>query len=517
MFKPYKTEAKSLRRYEPDVLLDAISKTSVWRKRDVRGFEEALKKESLDYRAALRDFQLAFVAKLVLYAYDKPRLSQRRFDWKDLVQACRGVMKHDHLLGSVEEIEPYMRRVAYQQFPDFYGDNDTLARTRLLFRTCAKAVQAQRHFEIDEAFNNTTGLTVDKTWDITIALFGLLLTQKGGVQPGPIKAGALWKNISDTDIEKYLKLISLTPQDFQNKLRLPEFLLDPYETFNPNPLVSWPIIMLKNQAWVVPIVPYLFRRGTEQIYYDVIKSGGRAFAGFFGYVFEDYTDRMLSILKPGCEIIPETRYINNGQTYDTCDKIVIKDGNAILLECKTKRLSLKSKFTSDRELIRKDITDTAGETGNVVHAIRQLNRTENDIRANCHGLEELHKKITGRIYPFVLVLDPYYFANTAFFRSIIVEELNKGTPLCTGYSWQILDIREFESLCSLSRQEDLISLVTKKLSTKVLEEENMKTFLDNYIQERQIGRGILDHPVMSSELDELWSEIESRYGIKVKG
>jgi hypothetical protein len=125
-----------------------------------------------------------------------------------------------------------------------------------------------------------------------------MLTKNGGIQPGPLKAGDLKHNISESDVARFVNMVSLTPQEFREKLKLPEYRVDPLETFNPNPLVNWPLITLKNNMWVVPIVPYLFRRGTEQAFYDVIRYGGRQFTGFFGYVFEEYTDRVLETLGP---------------------------------------------------------------------------------------------------------------------------------------------------------------------------------------------------------------------------
>ena len=522
MHKPLKSEAKVLRRYEPDRALDAISRASAWSRGDAKGLAEALATENLNYQAVLRDYQLAFVAKLVLYFYDKPRLTTRKFDWKDLVEACRILTKHQdpnsYPIRSPQDSARFMIRVAYQQFPDFYGEKDTLARTRLLFRSCAKTVESKTPFDIDGAYKEATGLTLDQSWDLTLALFGLLLTKHGGIQPGPLKAGDLKQNISDPDIGRFLDLVSLTPQEFQNKLRLLEYQLDPFETFNPNPLVNWPMITLPNNRWVVPIVPYLFRRGTEQMFYDVIGYAGREFSGFFGYVFQEYTDRILGILGSSYEIIPERRYFRDGQPHDTCDIIIIKDGDAILLECKTKRLGLRTKFTADEELFRNDLTDVGktDDKGNVVHAIRQLYRTDRDIRANCVGLQDLHRKVTGAVYPLVLVLDPYYFANAPYIRRIITEELNKGDLPVTHFSWQILDARGLESLCALARQEDLLDLVARKFSSAELEAQEMKTFVDNYVQEKQIDKNTLMHPVLSEEFTAFSEDIESRYGVNFK-
>lgn len=77
----------------------------------------------------------------------------------------------------------------------------------------------------------------------------------------PLKAGdGVNKNVSDSDITKYLNLVSLKPEQYIEKMKLPQYQLDYYETFNPNPLVTWPVIEISNDKSIIPIFPYLFRR-----------------------------------------------------------------------------------------------------------------------------------------------------------------------------------------------------------------------------------------------------------------
>ncbi len=521
MYKPVKTEAQTLRRYDPNVILDAISKTSVWRRKDEQSFAKALAKENINYIAALRDCQLAFVVKLVLYFYDKPRLYKRHFNWKVLLQACRALTKHQtpssYPLKSPEDVDKIYIRMAYQQFPDFYSDANILARTHLLFKSCARAIEAKTGFDIDTAYTEATGLTLDQSWDITLALSGFLLTNGGGIKLGPLKTDNLNQNIPKPALTQFVDMISLTPAEFKEKMGLPLYCVDSFETFNPNPLVNWPMIRLENNKWVIPIYPYLFRRGTEQTFYDVIRHKGRDFSGFFGYVFEDYVDRILAVLEQDYEIYPEISYLHSSQKRNTCDRIIIRDGKAVLIECKTKRLSLKTKFTADEELFRKDLTDIGktNDSGNLVHAIRQLHRTEQDIRSNCPGLEELNQKIKGEMYPIVLVLDPYYLANGRYIKRIITEELEKGNPTIKNYAWQITDVRGFELLCSLARRETFIGLVAKKFSTPELEVQDMTTFIENFkSNNRQLTRTDFEHPALTKELNIFWKELESRYGAK---
>lgn len=520
MYKPIETEAQRLRRYNGDAVLNSISKASVWRRRDEKSFAKAMAKENLNYEVALRDFQLAFATKLVLYFYDKARLSPRQFTWQDLIETCRSLVKHQnpssYPLKSPEDAEKFFIRAAYQQFPDFYGDSDTFARTHLLFRTCAHFMKKNRSFDVDGAYTGATGLTLDQAWDITLALYGLLLSSGGGIQPGPVTAGDLKQNFTNTDIARFFDLISLTPEEFKEKMKLPLHKLDRFESFNPNPLVTWPIIKLESDKWVIPIFLYLFRRGTEQIFYDVIAHKGRDFAGFFGYVFEEYADRILGTIDNTYKIIREIRYMRDGQTRDTCDRIVVKNGDAVLIECKTKRLKLKTKFTADEKLLRNDLTDVAkdDDKSSIVSAIRQLYRTEHDIRRNCGGLEELNRRITGRIYPLVLVLDPHYLANAPYIKKIITEELKKGDVSITNYNWQIVDARGFEHLCSLARTEDFIYLINKKFSAPELAMQDMETFLENFVKERGINRNVLVHPAINAELQAFHEEIKSRYKLE---
>ncbi len=171
-------EAQKLRRYDENQLLEMISAFSLMR-RDKSSFESLLRKYGASPQAKLRDCQLAFVTKLVLHFWGKPRLSQRNLKTEDLIDASDSLIRNQgtssYPLTTIEDIDKNFLRMAYQQFPDFYGDRETFARTQLLFRTCTKEVENEMGFNVDDAFQEATGLTLDKCWDITLAICGLLL------------------------------------------------------------------------------------------------------------------------------------------------------------------------------------------------------------------------------------------------------------------------------------------------------------------------------------------------------
>jgi hypothetical protein len=522
MYKPVEREAQLLRRYNPTNVLSLISAFSIMRQKDEKRLEYLLNKEKLNYKVAFRDFQLAFVVKLVVHFYDKPRLSTRKLTWQDLLIASRSLIKHqspnEYPIKSLDDLDRFMIRTAYQQFPDFYGDRDTLARTHFLFRTCAHKVERKSRFSIDKAYIEATGLTLDASWEITLAIYGFLLNNKNGFISAPLVLGDLKKKISQDEVDKYINITSLSYKAYKEKMTLPIYKIDPFETYNPNPLVQWPIIEIENKNWIVPILPYLLRRGTEQVFYDVIASKGREFSGFFGYVFEEYVDTMLSSIGSKYEIIHERSYSYKGNNINSCDRIVIFNGDAVLVELKTKRLNLKTKFSADEDLLRNDLTDIdkVDDTGNVVHAIRQLHKTEQSIRANCAGLEDLNKKITGKMYPIVITLDPYYCANGGYIQRIIKEELGKGEYTVSGYDWQLVDARGLEMLCALSQREDFMGIVKEKFSTPEKAIQDMTTF----IEYENVGgvtkaRNIPDNPLFFKELDKFQENVQTRYSTNI--
>ncbi|MFH1925727.1 MAG: hypothetical protein ABIK32_04465, partial [Chloroflexota bacterium] len=175
-------------------------------------------------------------------------------------------------------------------------------------------------------------------------------------------------------------------------------------------------------------------------------------------------------------------------------------------------------FSADEQMLRNDLTDIGkdDDKGNIVYAIRQLHRTEEDIRANCQGLEDLNKKITGKMYPLVLTLDPYYCANGGYIKRIVDEELDKGEYKIKGYSWQLVDARGFELLCGLSQKEDFMDLIKDKFSSPEKEVQDMTTFIEyENVGGVQKARSIPDHPALMNELNEFWGGVEGRYKIKL--
>jgi len=73
MYKPVEREAQILRRYNPVQMLNLISVLSIMRRKDEKRLANLLEKENLNYKVAFRDFQLAFVVKLIIHFFDKQR------------------------------------------------------------------------------------------------------------------------------------------------------------------------------------------------------------------------------------------------------------------------------------------------------------------------------------------------------------------------------------------------------------------------------------------------------------
>jgi len=496
-------------------MLHAISRASALRLTDRRAFDDALAKNGFDPRVCLRDYQLAFVTRLAIEHFDKPRLSRRKLQPHDPIEMCRLMTKYqspaEYPVTDADDAHRFMIRVAYQQFPDFVGERDTIARTYLLYKDCAQEVSSKLGFNINERLYRATKLSLEQVWDLTLALFGLTLARKGGIVQGPLTIGDLGSSMSQSHLDRYLKMVGATLGEYQSLAHHPTRAFDPYETFNPNPLFDKPVLQLDGNRWVVPIPRYLLERGTSAIFYDLIGHYGRDFAGYFGYVFENYVDRILSVLPHDCEVLPEFTYQVGSQTFHSCSRIVIGHGDAALIECKTRRLRIDTKCTADEKRLRRDLTDwnVLEDKGSVVAGIRQLHRFNSHVRQRVPGLRDLCDRVSGRIFPIIVVLDPYYFSNAPYVGRIIDEELQKGTDPVRGFEYQIVDITGMEMICALAKKDSFFDPVERKFSEPAHQGSDLKPFIDQLCKEGEVA---LEHPVLRAALDRFWSELGLRYG-----
>ena len=188
---------------------------------------------------------------------------------------------------------------------------------------------------------------------------------------------------------------------------------------------------------------------------------------------------------------------------------MVRHGSRVLcIECKTRGLSPKSRFTGEANLIRKDITRAEGDSkgSSLAGGVAQLLRTRQAILEGRAGLEEFHD--ASGIDCVLVTLDDVHHGNVdQYFRSILTEEALK-VPECGEYApYQVTDVSGFESLCRLSLLdgESPLDLIHTKLSSDA---ERQKDF-QLYFPYMTGGRPLPRHPLQEGLSDRVMDEILS--------
>ena len=515
MYAPLKNKAKKLRRYDVSELLELVSRTSSWRLRESGVVDQKIQSRGYHPQSRLRDYQLAFVVRLAVECHDKPRLSPRKLDLDALIEMCWWITEYQspeqYPINGADDAHRFMMRIAHQQFADNVSHYATVARTYVLYTDCAKSVSSRLRFDLDAKLHEAIGLGFHQILDLTLALYHLATEGGEGAIQGPINIGNLEKHISQTQLDTYLGIIGASLDEYRSLARNQAMSFDPCGTFNPNPLFDKPMLHLAGDRWCVPISRYLLERGTSGIFYDLISRHDRDFASYFGYVFEEYVDRILQVLGPGLEIVREFTYRVRGQQYHSPDRIVLGHGKAVLIECKTKRLRIDTKCTADEDLLRRDLTDQGAphDKGSVVSGVRQMHRFLNHVRQGVPGLQHLHEPMSGEVFPIVLVLDHYYFANAPYARRIMDEELAKSENPVSGFDYQILDVAGLETICTRSRDESFFELLGKKFTDPILRGSDPEAMLASVQMEAEAAKR---HPVLEKAWAAFTSELQMRHG-----
>jgi hypothetical protein len=172
-----------------------------------------------------------------------------------------------------------------------------------------------------------------------------------------------------------------------------------YEIYEYNPLVARPIVKLADGSHSLPVPGLLLERITAGIYYDLAARFGREFQSYLGDAFEFYVGRLFEH-RNDLEIIGEEEFGPKRRRRKSSDWLVASNGEAFLLECKTKRLRIGSATTPHRVQQLADDLKLGMVTG-----VRQLATTFEAIRSglvfNGHDSDALYPLLVSMSSCFV--------------------------------------------------------------------------------------------------------------------
>lgn len=333
-----------------------------------------------------------------------------------------------------------------------------LARTSLLLEDSMDQTARGPDIDIPAAVAEVYGLPISE-----IIRIGVLIVVSARARPSAIRSLA---KLSRSDLpmfadelragslRQFSQAFGARREDFRVACDVPVAPAQ-VEKYAFNELRRTPLIMIDEDRFYLPVPPFLVQAVSTGLYFSLAehfrKDRANDFREKFGHVFEEYVGR---ILREGVEsgqgkleILPEISY---GRGRLPPDWIVIRDHDAILIECKSSQLSVKAKASIDEAVLDESVE-------RVFHkSVSQISDFVEFLNENPSRVPQLRD--VERFYGLVVCYVPLYLANSVF-REMFGATIRMPRRL---EDHQFASINEFENLISLMPQVDPVDVLRRK-------------------------------------------------------
>lgn len=275
-----------------------------------------------------------------------------------------------------------------------------LARWRYML---TEGPKKRRHFSPDPVFQAVTGYRASTYFDAGILLYLGFLTWTQKIVPRPLVPRplntAFFRNCRP--VEAILRTISTDFQELRREVSryTPQELLTLVKHVQLNPLVR-----LSNGEYFVLNFPRLGERVTAGAHYIVLaefqgqspanEATVRDYLGWLGYVFQDYVAELLDSIR-AWRCYPE---LPNADPPMADATVCTATGEALLVECKTKRIRSKTFEGGRIDLYRQDLSGSNSVKG----ATKELSNRLSQIANGTYPISGL---VTSDTLPMICTLE----------------------------------------------------------------------------------------------------------------
>lgn len=246
--------------------------------------------------------------------------------------------------------------------------------------------------------------------------------------------------------------------------------------YSQNPLRIYPLVHTGvggQHSLIAPIPTFLFRRISSGVYYELINHPG--FSQAFGNSFQRYVGEVLEAALPAerFSVLPEAEYHVGKDRKDTIDWIT-SDANAhLFVECKTKRMQLRSRIALlDREILDADLVKIAEFIFQAYKAVQ----------AAKDGRYPHWKPDDRPIYPIIVLLEEAYLFDPRLEQELdrqIADKLVAAAidpTVMTAMPYSLCAAAEFEILAQVIAVRGIAEVMVRKTACERTK-WNMKSFL----------------------------------------
>lgn len=348
-------------------------------------------------------------------------------------------------MKTVEDLDSFLLRTAFEQFPYQLDPVSEMARSIYLFGQLSEKVQTSDIDNLKNLFAEITGLSMENYFDISFGI-AVLTQEKPVFSPEALSQTpviTLQNALSPENLSKYLNFMSISYSEFRKEdLERNNDLPPEYTRYRFNPLCRRPIIISqKEKILLVPNASLFVRAAFPGLFwlfdsYFYQQGKIEEFRRYFSGVFELYVGEVLkdiygSSVKRGGDV---------KDNYEFFDWYVEHESMYYLFEAKAYQYPFKIQTRALPEDVEKDVAKKIGDL------IDQIGRKMRDVNL----LPEL-KKFKGKdLYPVAVIWNMPLISTKRFADRIsqMIEVTKKKYGL-DNLSIHIMELRELENLISV--------------------------------------------------------------------
>lgn len=351
-------------------------------------------------------------------------------------------------------------RIAHRQFP--WQRGFSAANISAYIRLYSDPMLA-------DLFEREYGMPAADMIQLTLALAGHFLTDFTLTLPVTNQLNRVPVEVCNEFVDKF----SMSLDEARRAVKgLQEYNINWAYTFNP--LRSKPLIRINDKQVICPVTPFLIRRGTSEVYFDLVKHDDD-FSRGYGPAFQRVVGAVAADASAGTplRVLPEAHYGSRSKPRDSVDWIVEDDSASLFIECKGSRI----KYRGISDLTNHEAIDA--EFRRIRKFCFQLYKTLSDALAGLYP----HWKPTGNpVYPIVVTMEDWETFGIKIAEEVInplkreLAEISVDPDLVERYP---------PSFCSLQTLDQAIYVCGRRGVEEVfcrkVQGENQQWALDTYL------------------------------------
>jgi hypothetical protein len=461
----------------------------------------------------------ALMAQAVIHCRPDSNHEFTREEWnrfKRVLLAAGGLLHDDAEMGEYEQDEPeewlaYLTQNLLFNASANFGNG--LARTWRMFGELAVDESATWTTPLDfSAVVAETGLTIAQQLAFAFALYATI-----GVDTDVIRITPdVWRSVcesvaADVPPDDLIAHMAATPDEMRAELTS-----DEAKRFDPNlrwasvPFMERPFLRLDDghlllvsprgiESWPVDGVHYRLLRAAKRL---DRKRGIQHFTSFAGELTEAATIELVEDAyrraaeqHVGVGRVIRSRPLKGGG--ESTDILIAEDGDVVLIEVSSSRITAKTRLTGDHDALRDDLAKV------VVKRVEQLDRTVQAILND--EIPEIPAASVERIFAVIANMEPMHWSPPL--HAYLVREVPDLLQQPVVQTLQFLEIEDLEALMSVLGPGSLAHLLDRKI-----QEAGPDTDVQQWFHDSPLGPRPTQTAMVEDRSDRLLDEMVTQLG-----